>query len=88
MNKANFLNSTCRHCRYFNPEGRRGGSCQKLGVPVNSTWQTCTLARYPFSPTWKSLEEIVHLENSFSYLDRDRVTSASAVKLSTADLTS
>lgn len=66
MKIANSLNSNCRHCRYFNPEGRRGGTCQKLGVPVNSNWQACVLACPPFSPTWKTLEEIVHLETSLS----------------------
>ena len=66
MKTANFLNSNCRHCRYFDPEGRRGGNCQKLGVPVDSNWQACALACPPFSPTWKTLEEIVHLETSFA----------------------
>ena len=67
MKKANLLNFNCRHCRFFNPEGRRGGTCQKLAVPVNSNWKACVLACHPFSPTWKTLEDIVHLETSFKY---------------------
>ncbi len=86
MKKENFLNSTCRHCRYFNPEGRRGGTCQKLGVPVNSNWQACVLACSPFSPTWKTLEEIVHLETAFSvnYTSTPKVDPTPKVELSSA----
>ena len=67
MKIANSLNFNCRHCRHFNPEGRRGGTCQKLGVPVHSNWEACTLACSPFSPSWKTLEDIAHLETSFAF---------------------
>ena len=80
MKKINFLQSNCRHCRYYQPEGRRGGSCQKLGVSVDATWSACILASSPFTPafsqldntlktldkTLTNLEEIVHLETAFS----------------------
>ena len=33
----------CRYCSYYQPQGRRGGSCQRLNVPVASDWQACSL---------------------------------------------
>jgi hypothetical protein len=42
--------SNCRACRYYQPEGRRGGSCQQLGVPVQANWTACPLAALAFSP--------------------------------------
>ena len=85
MKTTDSLNSNCRHCRYFNPEGRRGGTCQKLGVPVNSSWHACVLACPPFSPSWKTLEEIVHLETSFSvsYSSASKVDPTPTMELST-----
>ena len=73
MRETHFLNSTCRHCKYYQPEGRRGGSCSQLGVSVNSNWETCSLAASPFDnaldnldATLTNLEEIVQLETVFS----------------------
>jgi hypothetical protein len=66
MKTANFLTSSCRYCRYYNPEGRRGGMCQQLGVPVQSGWKACVLAARPFSSAWEKLEEVVHLEHSLA----------------------
>ena len=53
--------SVCRYCRFYEPEGRRGGSCQKLGVRVESQWKACTFAASPFKTTVKKLEEIFQL---------------------------
>ena len=64
MNKANFLASTCRFCRFYQPEGRRGGSCQKLSVPVESHWSACALSSLPFTERWENLEDIIYLEHS------------------------
>jgi hypothetical protein len=47
--------SSCRHCRFYRGEGRRGGSCQQLGVPVQASWSICPLAVPPFKPRWQSL---------------------------------
>jgi hypothetical protein len=66
MKAANFLTSSCRYCRYYNPEGRRGGTCQQLGVPVQAGWKACALAARPFNSAWENLEEVVHLENSLA----------------------
>jgi hypothetical protein len=49
--------STCRHCRYYQLEGRRGGHCQELNAFVEGGWKACQLATSPFTPSWK-LEEM------------------------------
>ncbi len=66
MKTANFLTSSCRYCRYYQSEGRRGGMCQQLGVPVESQWKACVLAAHPFTSTWETLEEVVRLEHSLA----------------------
>ncbi|NEO99875.1 MAG: hypothetical protein F6K58_14580 [Symploca sp. SIO2E9] len=50
--------STCRFCHYYRPEGRRGGFCGQLNVPVQSNWKSCSLAISPFASAWESLELI------------------------------
>lgn len=66
MKEINFSTSACRYCRFYKPEGRRGGSCQMLGVPVQSSWKACALASSPFETTLKKLEDIFHLETAIS----------------------
>ncbi|PZV14012.1 MAG: hypothetical protein DCF20_13945 [Pseudanabaena sp.] len=44
--------SACRLCQHYNPEGRRGGFCGKLDVPVIPTWEACSLAAHPFEMSW------------------------------------
>jgi hypothetical protein len=61
MKTPNALTSACRYCRYFQPEGRRGGLCQQLGAPVRGEWKACALALPPFAPSWEVLEEMVIL---------------------------
>lgn len=63
MNETNLSTSTCRHCRFYNPEGRRGGSCQMLGVPVQSSWKACSLAASPFKLPLQQLEDILKLDS-------------------------
>ena len=57
MKPINPLTSACRYCRHYQPEGRRGGTCQKLSAPVQSGWKACSLAIPAFAPTWESLED-------------------------------
>ncbi len=66
MKTANFLTSSCRLCRYYQHEGRRGGMCQQLGVEVQSGWKACSLANSPFTTSWERMEELVLLEHSLS----------------------
>lgn len=64
MNEIDLSTSVCRFCRFYQPEGRRGGSCHKLGVPVQSSWQACSLASSPFETTLTKLENIFQLKNT------------------------
>lgn len=66
MKTANFLTSSCRYCRYFQTEGRRGGMCQQLGVPVESNWKACVLATHPFTTPWEHCGTVAQLEKSFN----------------------
>ncbi|MEL6582046.1 MAG: hypothetical protein AAFQ14_20045 [Cyanobacteria bacterium J06621_12] len=64
MKEINTSTSACRFCRYYEPEGRRGGSCQMLGVPVQSSWSACSLALPPFETTLTKLENIFQLKTT------------------------
>jgi hypothetical protein len=66
MKTANFAISACRYCRYYNSQGRRGGVCEQLGVPVQANWKACALAVTPFAPPWDSIEEIMLRENTLA----------------------
>lgn len=41
--------SFCSRCRFYDSEGRRGGVCGQLGVPVKGGWAACSLALPVFS---------------------------------------
>lgn len=58
MKNTKFSASACKYCRYYNPEGRRGGQCQQLGAPVLGSWKACSLALPPFAPSWETLEDV------------------------------
>lgn len=66
MKPPNNCNSACRHCQFYNPEGRRGGLCSQLGVPVQAEWKSCHLATPAFNTEWQPLPQIALLEKSFS----------------------
>ncbi|XGV94989.1 MAG: hypothetical protein ACAF41_19870 [Leptolyngbya sp. BL-A-14] len=59
MKTSHSQTSVCRRCRYYEPEGRRGGHCQQLNVAVQGTWTACALAIPPFSPGWENFEDIM-----------------------------
>ena len=75
MKKNNFSTSACRYCGFYQPEGRRGGSCQRLGVPVQGSWKACTFASHPFETTLKKLEDIFQLPNAVELCSDDRLVS-------------
>ena len=58
MNNQNCLTSACRYCRFYRPEGMRGGACQQLGVSVHSDWPACQLALPAFASAWNNVEEL------------------------------
>ncbi len=53
MNTSGNSVTACRLCQHYNPEGRRGGFCGKLDVPVSSAWEACSLATHPFESSWQ-----------------------------------
>jgi len=62
MKDAKDIVSSCRHCLFYEMQGRRGGQCRQLGVPVKGCWRSCSLALSPFaSQNWQDLERIVVL---------------------------
>ena len=64
--------SACRHCQFYKSEGRRGGMCHQLSVPVQGGWKSCSLAAHPFMPAWNSLPGIVALQEA---LDLESIAS-------------
>jgi hypothetical protein len=60
MFEKNCVGLCCRSCRYYLPEGRRGGHCQQLGVPVRGSWRTCSVARGVFGNDCQKLEKFTH----------------------------
>lgn len=42
------ISSSCRHCRHYVHEGRRGGQCEQLNVSVQSDWDACVLLQAIF----------------------------------------
>lgn len=61
MKDAKNIISSCRHCLFYEVQGRRGGQCRQLGVPVRGCWKSCSLAVSPFAPSWRNLERVVAL---------------------------
>ncbi|MGF1494745.1 MAG: hypothetical protein ACFBSC_20320 [Microcoleaceae cyanobacterium] len=53
MESCRGIVSRCRFCQYYTPEGRRGGQCSQLRVPVEGQWESCSLAIPAFSTTWE-----------------------------------
>ena len=94
MTEVNSSDLACRHCRFYQHLGRRGGSCQKLGVSVDSHWEACMLAILPFEDNLAkletalmTLEDILHLETAF-YLSGKSLKSSSPQGNSTLNKTS
>lgn len=51
----------CRLCQHFAPEGRRGGTCQALDVPVQGEWNACPLLKLQFSQCPERVERVTVL---------------------------
>jgi hypothetical protein len=58
MTNQNCLTSVCRYCRFYRPDGLRGGACEQLGVSVKSGWTACQLALPAFASNWHNAEEL------------------------------
>jgi hypothetical protein len=53
MKSSDPQTSACRRCRYYVPEGRRGGHCSQLSASVQGSWKACSLAAPVFEATWE-----------------------------------
>ncbi|MGJ5676688.1 MAG: hypothetical protein ACR9NN_24310 [Nostochopsis sp.] len=71
MKNVKYLTSACKYCRYYQPEGRRGGMCQQLGAPVQASWKACSFALPPFAPSWEKLEDVWSLPDATPALISD-----------------
>lgn len=58
MKSAQCRVTSCSRCRFYAPEGRRGGQCSQLGVPVESRWAPCSLAVPVFTPTLVAIQPL------------------------------
>ncbi len=61
METPQILTSCCRCCQHYTPEGRRGGHCAQLHVPVKGGWTACSLAIPAFSMSWEEAHEMITL---------------------------
>lgn len=77
MKTVNSITSACRYCRYYMPEGRRGGVCQQLGVDVRGSWKACALALPAFAPSWENIEGIAIVPNEAVMLKQECSSSCS-----------
>lgn len=59
MSKFTTNVSACRHCRFYQGEGRRGGQCKQLGAPVQAGWSACPLAAPLFAAEWEACQSVV-----------------------------
>ena len=57
MNSLGNSVTACQLCQHYSPEGRRGGYCGKLDVPVLSKWEACSLAAHPFETSCLSTND-------------------------------
>ncbi len=71
MKNIKYLTSACKYCRYYQPQGRRGGMCQQLGAPVQASWKACSFALPPFAPSWEKLEDVWSLPDATPVLISD-----------------
>ncbi|MBD2450714.1 hypothetical protein H6G76_27010 [Nostoc sp. FACHB-152] len=78
MKPINFFTSACRYCRHYQPEGRRGGTCQQLGASVQASWKACSLALPPFAPSWEKLEDSWSLPDATPVLETSHSLAAVA----------
>lgn len=76
MKTPNCPISTCKHCRCFHFEGRRGGTCTHLGVFADPNWSSCSLAVPIFSEVLEEQSNVVLLEKSFNlqFLEKQHLT--------------
>jgi hypothetical protein len=92
MNSSGNSVTACRLCQHYSPEGRRGGYCGKLDVPVLSQWDACSLASHPFETSWLSANDLntllydsVHDNVAITHLDSGELQEINRRSLSLAE---
>ncbi|MBE7381376.1 MAG: hypothetical protein F6J95_008195 [Leptolyngbya sp. SIO1E4] len=58
MDATQFGISCCQRCRYYTLEGRRGGHCGQLNVPVQGKWSACSLAAPVFMESMSTVTQL------------------------------
>ena len=77
--------SFCQYCRHYTAEGRRGGICEQLGVPVQGQWTACGLM-LPSLRSEPELVEITALDSKEIYAAlKQRSASTLAIDSETAE---
>lgn len=66
--------SCCGRCRHYTPEGRRGGHCEQLGVPVQGRWEACSLAMPAFLEPLPALDVLERLPQPIELHFREHPT--------------
>ena len=66
MNSQNCSISTCKNCRFFQTEGRRGGTCEQFGTFTDPAWNACPLAVAAFDAVAEDIDPLAALEHSFT----------------------
>lgn len=73
MDTTQFGISRCRYCRYYTLEGRRGGHCGQLDVPVQGKWSACSLAAPVFMESINSVTRLPVWSESLVLAHREAV---------------
>ncbi|MGL5083523.1 MAG: hypothetical protein ACRC8A_18740 [Microcoleaceae cyanobacterium] len=68
--------SCCRYCQHYTPEGRRGGQCSQLNVPVHGEWGACSLAVQAFAPVWEHPMEALAISSQVAPTHTEILTSS------------
>lgn len=61
MNATQSGISCCQRCRYYASQGRRGGHCEQLSVPVQGKWSPCPLAAPFFVGSVNTMDTVTEL---------------------------
>lgn len=73
MDANQFGISCCQRCRFYTLEGRRGGHCGQLDVPVQGKWSACSLAAPVFMESIHSVTHFPGWSNTLVSTHRDAV---------------
>ncbi|MEM9004235.1 MAG: hypothetical protein AAGE59_12025 [Cyanobacteria bacterium P01_F01_bin.86] len=77
MSSNQFGISCCQRCRFYTLEGRRGGHCSQLDVPVQGKWSACSLAAPVFIESIQSVTRLPLWSDTLVMAHRDAVVTES-----------